>query len=160
MVKRFAAAISCALVLSSLALAQPKKSVDKNIAPNAAPDKAQLQKVLDGWSTLDPADAAKFYAAGPGTFFDVAPLKYNSWEEYEDGVRKILVNYQSIKFTLNDDATVHVHGDMAWATSTLKEEAVIKGGKHEMATLRWTSIWEKRGGRWLIVHDHTSEPLQ
>ncbi len=159
--KRFLTLPICLLVLSFASLAQPKESAKKKMAPSgSAPDKALLQKVLDGWSTMDPADAAKFYAPGAGTFFDVTPLKYNSWEEYEDGVRKILGNYQSIKFTLNDDAAVHVYGDMAWAASTIKEDAVMKDGKREMATMRWTVIWEKQGGQWLIVHDHTSEPLQ
>ena len=132
----------------------------KKASTGPAPDKAYMQKVLDGWSTLNPADAAKFYAAGPGTFFDVTPLKYASWEEYEAGVRKILINYQSIKFTLNDDAVVHARGDCAWGTATIKEDALLKTGKHELATLRWTVIWERRDGKWLIVHDHTSEPLQ
>jgi ketosteroid isomerase-like protein len=29
-----------------------------------------------------------------------------------------------------------------------------------LATLRWTVIFEKQGGKWMIVHEHTSEPLQ
>jgi len=159
--KRFVSALSCVFVLSLLGLAQSNKPAPKKVVPSdSGLDRVMLQTVLDGWSTLDPADAAKFYAHGPGTFFDVAPLKYSSWEEYEAGVRKVLVDYQSIKFTLNDDAAVHVHGDVAWATSTIKKDAVLKGGKREMATLRWTAIWEKRDGKWVIVHDHTSEPLQ
>jgi ketosteroid isomerase-like protein len=144
------------LTLSLCAAAQSHKKA----SAGPAPDKADMQKVLDGWSTLNPADAAKFYAPGPGTFFDVTPLKYASWEEYEAGVRKVLTNYQGIKFTLNDDAVVHAQGDCAWGTTTLKEDALLKNGKHELATLRWTVIWEKRDGKWLIVHDHTSEPLQ
>jgi len=24
---------------------------------------------------------------------------------------------------------------------------------------RWTTVWEKRGNNWLIVHDHFSAPL-
>ena len=145
------------LSLSS-AVASHKTAAKAPAGP--VPDKAFMQKIADGWSTLDPADAAKFYAPGPGTFFDVTPLKYMSWEEYESGVRKILTNYQSIKFTVNDDAVVHAHGDCAWGTATIKEDAVMKGGKVEMATMRWTVIWEKRDGKWLIVHDHTSQPLQ
>lgn len=143
----------------SLSAAQQSHTPGKKTAAGPPPDKASLQTVLNGWSTLDPADAAKFYAAGPGTFFDVSPLKYTSWEDYESGVRKALVSYQSIKFTANDDADVHVHGDCAWGTATIKEDALLKSGKHVLATMRWTVIWEKREGKWLIVHDHTSEPL-
>lgn len=146
-----------ALSLSSAA-ASHKTAAKATAGP--VPDKAYMQKIADGWSTLDPADAAKFYAPGPGTFFDVSPLKYTSWEEYENGVRKVLASYQSVKFTVNDDAEVHAHGDCVWGTATIKEDALLKNGTHEMATLRWTVIWEKRDGKWLIVHDHTSQPLQ
>jgi ketosteroid isomerase-like protein len=148
-------------VFSLIALCLPTLAQSpKEAKASGAPDAALMQKVLEGWSTMDPADAAKYYVHGPGTFFDVTPLKYNSWDEYESGVRKLLANYQSFKLTANDDATVHVHGDLAWGTATVKEDAVLKSGKHELATLRWTAIWEKRNGEWLIVHDHTSEPLQ
>ena len=160
MLKRLATVMFCLLVLSLITLAQSKDSTMKKMAtPGPVPDKALLQKVLDGWSTMDPADAAKFYAHAPGIFFDITPLKYSSWDEYESGVRKLLVNYQSLKLRANDDAVGYVHGDFAWATATVIEDAVSKAGKHEMATLRWTVIWEKQAGKWLIVHDHTSEPM-
>ena len=35
-----------------------------------------------------------------------------------------------------------------------------KGGKVEMGNFRWTVIWENQDGKWLIVHEHVSEPLQ
>jgi ketosteroid isomerase-like protein len=37
---------------------------------------------------------------------------------------------------------------------------VTTAGKHELATLRWTLIFEKQAGKWMIVHEHMSEPLQ
>ncbi len=78
------------------------------------------------WSTLDPANPAKFYASGPHTFFDIAPLKYGSWEEYSAGVKGVLSGYKSAKFTLNDDVAIHPHGDLVWATATVKEEMTTK----------------------------------
>ena len=35
-----------------------------------------------------------------------------------------------------------------------------KSGKRELATLRWTVVFGKQDGKWLIVHEHVSEPLQ
>jgi hypothetical protein len=29
-----------------------------------------------------------------------------------------------------------------------------------MATIRWTFVFEKQAGQWLIAHEHVSEPLQ
>ena len=124
------------------------------------PDKALMQKIWDGWSTLNPDNTAQFYAKGPHTFFDIAPLKYNSWDEYQDGVRKVLAGYKSGICTVNDDAQVHSAGDVAWGSATVKYELVETSGKRDLGNFRWTVIWGKQDGKWLIVHEHVSEPVQ
>jgi len=132
----------------------------KKPAAGPAPDKAYLQKIWDGWATLDPANTAKFYASGPNTFFDIAPLKYGSLEEYQKGVTVVLAGYKSAKFTVNDDATIHASGDLVWATATVADQMTTKAGKVEMGNFRWTVIFENINGKWLIVHEHVSAPLQ
>ena len=42
----------------------------------------------------------------------------------------------------------------------MKEEMTTKAGKLEMGTFRWTVIWENVDGKWLIVHEHVSAPIQ
>src|SRR5579859_7204273 len=113
-----------------------KKSTAKKSSAGPAPDKAYLQKIWDGWATLDPANTAKFYATGSHTFFDIAPLKYNSWDEYEKGVKGVLAGYKSAKFSVNDDAELHSHGDLVWGTATIKEEMTDKAGKVNMGNFR------------------------
>jgi ketosteroid isomerase-like protein len=139
--------------------AQSRKSGMKKTAV-PAPDKAYLQQIWDGWSTMNPDNVAKYYASGPHTFFDIAPLKYSSWEEYEKGVRGVLSGYKSAKFTVNDDAAIHPHGDLVWVTATVADEMTSKAGKVEMGNLRWTAVFENQEGRWMIVHEHVSAPLQ
>ncbi len=160
MQKRLLTALLCLLVLSLSGFAQHKKTAAKKFPSGPALDKAYMQKIWDGWSTLNPSNTAQYYAPGDHAFFDVAPLRYSNWQEYEQGVSKILGAYKSAKFTVNDDAVAHQHGDLAWGTATVKEDAITKAGKREMATLRWTVIWERQDGKWLIVHEHVSEPLQ
>jgi len=160
MLKRFLTVSLCVLALTLSASAQTKKSAMTKSTAGPAPDKAYMQKIWDGWSTLDPVNVAKYYASGPHTFFDIAPLKYNSWDEYEKGVRGVLAGYKSARFTVNDDADVHSHGDLVWATATVKEEMTNKTGKVEMGNFRWTVIFRNEEGKWLIVHEHVSAPLQ
>lgn len=138
----------------------PALSADAKKSAGPAPDKAYLQHVLDGWSSLNPADMAQFYAPGDRLFFDVAPVKYHNWTEYQNGVAELLKGYKSVKLTLTDDAQVHHEGDLVWAVATIKDEGVTKAGKQELATLRWTVIFQKMDGKWLIVHEHTSEAQQ
>jgi ketosteroid isomerase-like protein len=159
MLKRISAVSLCLLALTLSGSAQMKKSPMKRPA-GPAPDKAFMQKIWDGWATLDPANVANFYAGGPHTFFDIAPLKYDSWDEYEKGAKGVLAGFSSAKFTVNDDAAVHPHGDLVWGTATIKEEMTTKDGKINMGSFRWTVVWENEDGKWLIVHEHVSAPLQ
>ncbi|MGA8501802.1 MAG: nuclear transport factor 2 family protein [Candidatus Sulfotelmatobacter sp.] len=149
----------CLFALTLSAIAQSPKAAAKKAAIPAAPDKAYLQKIWDNWATLDPASVAKFYAGGPHTFFDIAPLKYGSWDEYAAGSKALVSEYKSAAFTLNDDVAIHPHGDLVWATATVKEEMTSKAGKVEMGNFRWTVVFENQDGKWLIVHEHVSEPL-
>ena len=158
--KRFLTVLVCVLALTLAGFAQHKKSA-KKAAAGPVPDKALMQKIWDGWATLNTDNVAKYYASGPHTFFDIAPLKYNSWEEYEAGVKKnVFANYKSAKFTLNNDAEIHPQGDVVWGTATVKDEMTTKGGKVEMGNFRWTVVWENQDGKWLIVHEHVSAPAQ
>jgi ketosteroid isomerase-like protein len=159
MMRRFLAVSLCLLTLSLSGFAQTKKTASRKSSAATAPDQALMQKIWDGWGTMDPANVAQYYASGPHTFFDIAPLKYGSWEEYQAGVKNVLAGYTSAKFTVNDDAAVHRSGDTTWATATIKNEMVTKAGKTEMGNFRWTVIWQMQGGKWLIVHEHVSAPL-
>src|SRR5579864_8988647 len=150
-----------AVLLGALAfgLTANAQSTKKGILAGV-PDNAYLQKIWDGWSTLDPANVAQFYASGPHTFFDIAPLKYKSWDEYKDGVTKELADYKSAKFTVNDDAELHHAGNYLVGTATGKDEMADKNGKVDMGDLGWTFVIEKQGGKWPIVHEHVSMPIQ
>jgi ketosteroid isomerase-like protein len=159
MLKRLLTVSLCLLALALASSAQMKKSAAKKTPAGPAPDKAYLQKIWDGWATLDPANVAKYYATGPRTFFDIAPLKYGSWVEYEKGAKGVLAGYKSARFTVNDDADIHSHGDLVWATATVKEEMTTKADKVEMGNFRWTVIFENEQGKWLIVHEHVSAPI-
>jgi ketosteroid isomerase-like protein len=164
MLKRFLTVSLCLLALTLSGSAQTsttaKKAAMKKTTAAPVPDRAYFQKIWDGWSTLDPANVAQFYAAGPHTFFDIAPLKYGSWEEYSSGVKGVLAGYKSAKCTVNDDLAIHPHGDLVWATATIAEQMTTKAGKVEMGNFRWTVIFESEDGKWKIVHEHVSEPIQ
>jgi ketosteroid isomerase-like protein len=124
-----------------------------------APSKVLMDAIWAGWSSGNPANVAKYYAKGPHAFFDIAPLKYNSWAEYEKGVVQVISGFQSLKATVNGDAQIHRHGNLVWGTATVHHLDVAKDGKKSEGDFRWTVIWEKSGTEWLIVHEHVSAPL-
>ena len=152
-----------ALSLAAFAAGHTKEhKVTTHRSAGGGPDVAYLQKIWDGWSTMKTANVAGFYNQAPDhTFFDVAPVKYNNWQEYEAGVQAYFKDLKSLKLTVNDDAKIHTMENTAWCSATLKEESTTNAGKYAMATFRWTAIFERdASGKWLIVHEHVSAPEQ
>src|SRR5258705_2204021 len=92
--KRFLITLLCVLAfgLPSIAAHKPKKTNS-----SGAPDEAYLQKILEGWSAMNVANMAQYYDQGDYNFFDLAPLKYRNWAEYEKGVTELLKAYKSLK---------------------------------------------------------------
>ena len=164
MTRRSAAAL-VALALAGPAWAQAPAAA-KPAAPAAKPAAASpdfkdmMRKELDAWQTFDMKKVAPFFSTEPGiAFYDVAPLKYTGWAEYEAGFKDVAQQFQSIKFTMNDDTRVERHGDVAWGTTTAHAEVVDKAGKAQPLDVRWTVIWEKKPEGWKVVHEHVSAPL-
>src|SRR5438132_14326326 len=117
--KRYSRVLLTCFALIAVTSAATDKFGEKKASPSA-PDKAYLQKIWDGWSTLDPANVSQFYATGPHTFFDISPLKYSSWDEYQKTVKTVLADYQSAKCVVNDDADLHPGRNTVWGSATVK----------------------------------------
>jgi ketosteroid isomerase-like protein len=151
---------SCLAVLIAIAAsAQTKKTPTK--MGIEAEFKAMIDQYYTAWSTLNPDNAAKYYAKDADiVFYDVAPLKYNAWAEYKAGVIKAFTETMSSgKLTPNDDLKINQRGNIVWTTVTFHLSAKPKAGGAMEVDCRHTAIWEKRGGKWLIVHEHVSAPL-
>lgn len=133
-------------------------------AGGADPDaeiRALVAEVWAGWNTLDPDQAAPYYAQDADLiFFDLAPLKFTGWGEFKRGVLEMFFDKMtSGKVTLKDDLRVTRRRGVAWSTVTLHFSIAMKSGQTIEMDARQSLIWEKRGRRWLIVHEHTSAPL-
>ena len=120
-----------------------------------------MEEINDAWSTLDPDNAARYYDMSPGNvFYDITPFKYVGWSAYAAGARDFYATLRSMKYTVGDDAEIHTAGTIAWATATLHLELVDKQDRATAFDLRWTPVWEQKGSRWLIVHEHLSVVAQ
>jgi len=135
---------------------------------------ALLARYYAAWNTLNPDIAAPLYAKDPElVFYDITPLKYNGWEEYKEGTRKMFSEFMSfemdmnnslrailrLKLTPNNDLKVTRRGTIAWTTETFHLSGQPKTGEVMELDGRHTAIWEERSGKWLIVHEHFSAPL-
>jgi ketosteroid isomerase-like protein len=165
MTRRMVAVLAACVLLSSLAFAQTtppgKKAAQAATAAAGLPDRALVQRVLDGWATLNTDNVSKYYDQAPGdVFYDLMPLKYVSFKAYAEGVKPTFATLDSLKFTLNDDLAVHGGANLAWMTATVKAVMTDKAGKASPLDCRWTAIWQKKPAGWVIIHDHFSAPME
>lgn len=142
----------------------------KRTAAKSAPD-AEFKALIDGyykaWTIPEglgaqvPDNAAKSYATDAGlVFYDLAPMQYHGWAEYKAGVIKTFIDVMSnSRFVPNDDLKVTRRGTVAWTTVTFQISAKLEAGGSLEFDGRHTAIWERRGEKWLIVHEHLSAPL-
>ena len=152
--KRIAMATVVACVLALPALA------DKTSKGGNAEFKELIDRYASTWNSLNPDNAAVLYAKDPDlVFFDLAPLKYAGWNEYEKGTREMFAGFESLKLTPNDDLRVNRQGKFAWTTVTMHAAVKMKDGGPMEMDARQTLIWEKRDGKWVVVHEHFSAPL-
>ncbi len=121
-----------------------------------------IKQYYTAWSTLDPDQAAPLYAKDADlVFFDIAPLQYtHGWKEYRDNFKtNVAPTFSSLKIAPNDDMKVIRKGDVALVTLTFHAAIKPKEGDPMELDGRHTLFWERRGGKWLIVHEHISKPL-
>jgi ketosteroid isomerase-like protein len=152
--------VTCAVALMLLGAAPG--SAKSKPAGGDAEFKELIRQYYEAWSSATTDKPAPLYAKDADlVFFDVAPLKYTGWDEYKVGVQKNLFdNMASGALTSKDDLRVTRKGSIAWTTVTGHLSAKMKNGQALEADIRHTAIWEKRGGKWLIVHEHVSVPMQ
>lgn len=121
-----------------------------------------IKRYYAAWNTMNPDNGSFIYAQDADlVFFDIAPLKYSGgWKEYRDNFKKnVAPGFSSLKLTPNNDVKIKRSGTMALTTLTFHLAAKQKDGGTLDFDARHTIVWEKRGGQWLIIHEHVSKPL-
>ena len=129
--------------------------------PGDPPSQQLMAANLAAWSTGGPEAAAPFYDKSPeNVYFDIAPVQYKGWSQYQAGVKDVLAGFETFKLSLRpeDEPSVHWAGKLAWGTATFTADGKLKNGNAVNLIGRWTVIWQKRAGKWLIVHEHVSVP--
>lgn len=143
--------------LRTLAQSTPKPS---SSSATQKQFQALINRYYEAWNSGDPERAAPLYAKDPGlVFYDLTPLEYTGWAQYDKGVRTVLGSFAAAKFAPHDDLRVTRHGTIAWTTETWHLSGKKKTGEAVEMDGRHTTIWELRAGHWVIVHEHFSAPL-
>jgi uncharacterized protein (TIGR02246 family) len=132
----------------------PKESGDVTLLKRMARDLVRTWNST--WKSKDTSNASQFYSSAPDlVFFDLGPT-HIGWEQYKKNVARSFDTIDSLDLSLNDDLKVVVEDRMALTTATGHISYVTKNSKSVESDIRFTGVWEKRGGRWKLIHDHWS----
>ena len=126
---------------------------DRSIrAALAAYEAAVLAKDVEAFVAIYAEDARIFELWGTWEH-DIA-----SWREMAKGWFAFLGDQRSV--VTAHDVRTQVSGDMAMLSASLTYAAIDAGGQ-PLRSLdnRLTWVLRQRGGRWQVVHEHTSVPL-
>ena len=154
---RFFVAAAMLFVLAGPAFASAKRPVRRRSRTDW---KSLLTTLYDAWGSRRAESASALYARDQDlVFFGLATQSSGGWSAYADGVQKrFLDEALSLAFRPDDDLKATERGSVAWTTLTVHVSAVMKDGSRLELDCRHTAIWELRGGKWLIVHEHLSSP--
>ena len=158
--------VSLCLVLMALALVAPaQKTKSKAGAGAKSNDEAQIRTLEQNFSDAVKAkDIAKIMANyQPGeklVVFDVTPPReYVGWEAYKKDWQDFLDMFDGpITFDIND-LSITTDGNMAYSYSFQHNAGKMKNGSAPDITVRVTDVYRKSGGKWRIVHEHVSVPV-
>jgi ketosteroid isomerase-like protein len=158
----------CAAVASQALAAAPAASPVKPAAPAAArpapSDKAQIAALERGFMAAFNAKNVgrimSYYDKNGLFVFDVVvPRDYPSWASYEKDFQDLFAaNPGPLDMKLSDLA-ITVVGDVAYGHSIQGGYFTDKAGKKTEMVVRVSDVYRKVGGRWKIVQEHVSVPI-
>jgi len=126
-------------------------------------DEAQIRQLLDEWvDALWVKDVDKIlllYSPDVVTFDVVPPLQYIGTPAYGKSFRRMFDAFRgSITFE-TCDLSIAVGADVAFSHSLVRTIGTTNNGEKTDRWLRRTVCLRKVGGKWLIVHEHVSLPV-
>jgi len=128
-------------------------------------DQAEIKALEDRFVTAvnakDVDAIMKVYVGDESLFvFDVIPPRqYVGAKAYRKDWEDFLGTFQgAVKFELSD-LKVASDGNVAYGHSIQRVSGTDKKGKKVDVTVRVTDVYRKIKGKWLIVHEHASVPV-
>lgn len=155
-------------ILRSIVLGTPLIVLGLIGSPRAdagADDDAAIRKLVagisDAFRAKDVDKLMTFYQHGDDlVVFDVVPPRqYTGWDAYRKDFQRMFDAFDGpITFDVGELA-ITTDGTMAYSHSIDHVRGTLKNGATADHTVRVTDVYRKIGGRWLIVHEHISVPV-
>jgi ketosteroid isomerase-like protein len=90
-------------------------------------------------------------------WFDIPPFASKGVRPALEMFDRVFGSFQSCKVEILKTETV-VNGDMGIVCTVQEVKVVLKSGDSKAMLVRETDCFERRGGKWLLIHQHASVP--
>lgn len=140
-------------------------SPNVNAEDTISNEKAQIQKLLEGlvvaYKARDIPRIMSAYVPDESlVVFDVAPpYKYVGAKAYTKFYEKFYADYPGPIDVIAKERNVIVRGDTAYAYEVDTWVVTPAAGQSESITAQETYVFGKIAGKWLILHEHASVPV-
>jgi uncharacterized protein (TIGR02246 family) len=93
-------------------------------------------------------------------FFDVVLRReYRGWDAYKKDWQSFFASLGPVALFEVKNLAVNVDGNVAYSYSFQHYQAKTKAGESRDVEVRVTDVYRKAGGKWLIVQEHVSAPV-
>ena len=150
-------------LVPTVALWASSASADTPAGPSSV-DKAQIEALEASFAAaFNAKDIAKIMScyAHDGLFvFDVAPPRQHvGWEDYKKDWKSLFVTITGPLTFKISELDVTAVGSVGYAHSIQNLRWTTAGGTAAELTVRVTDVYRKMAGKWLIVQEHVSVPV-
>jgi uncharacterized protein (TIGR02246 family) len=126
-------------------------------------DEAAIQEVIDGFvkaiRAKDIHGVLSVFAPDVISFDLGPPLQHGGGAEFEKRWHELFESYPSqIDYEVRD-LSVTAGDGVAFSHSLNRVSGTLKNGQRSDRWLRWTACYRKTNGKWLIVHEQVSVPV-
>ncbi|MGH9684383.1 MAG: YybH family protein [Candidatus Acidiferrales bacterium] len=123
--------------------------------------RAEVEQFRQAVLHKDMRGIARYYWNSPDiVIFDVVPpLSYVGWDSFRKDWEGFFDGFKEI--TVYDWSDVHIEaeGNLGWMRALVHIVGTLQDGKPLNMAFRDTAIFERKDGKWVVVHDHASVPI-
>jgi uncharacterized protein (TIGR02246 family) len=130
---------------------------------NRTKEEAAIRAMVDGFVKAIRAKDIKgimsVFAPDVVSFDLGPPLQHGGGEAFTKRWEELFDSYQNAIDYEVRDLRISVADDVAFSHSLNRIGGTMKNGQRSDRWLRWTACYRKTDGRWLIVHEQVSVPV-
>ena len=132
------------------------------IAQNGTNNEAEIRELIDRFAKAfcakDVNGIMSFFAPEIVSFDIVPPLAAVGAEIFVTHWQEFFAAYQSLDVEF-PDVSVTAGDDVAFSHCLHRVKGTLNNGQQTDWWLRWTAGYRKTNGKWLIVHEQVSAPI-